>query len=45
MYVSLYVLYVVRLIGGVPRIIDIRKGTGLATLFNTIHDLRFSYFE
>ena len=26
-------------------IIDIRKGNGLATLFNTIHDLRFSYFE
>ena len=25
--------------------IDIRKGNGLATLFNTIHDLRFSYFE
>ena len=23
-------------------IIDIRKGNGLATLFNTIHDLRFS---
>ena len=26
-------------------IVDIRKGNGLATLFNTIHDLRFSYFE
>ena len=25
--------------------IDIRKGNGLATLFNTIHDLLFSYFE
>ena len=25
--------------------VDIRKGNGLATLFNTIHDLRFSYFE
>ena len=25
--------------------IDIRKGNGLATLFNPIHDLRFSYFE
>ena len=25
--------------------IDIRKGNGLTTLFNTIHDLRFSYFE
>ena len=25
--------------------IGIRKGNGLATLFNTIHDLRFSYFE
>ena len=25
--------------------IDIRKGNGLATLFNIIHDLRFSYFE
>ena len=27
------------------RSIDIRKGDGLATLFNTIHDLWFSYFE
>ena len=26
-------------------IIDIRKGNGSATLFNTLHDLRFSYFE
>ena len=25
--------------------LDIRKGIGLARLFNTIHDLRFSYFE
>ena len=25
--------------------IDIRMGNGLTTLFNTIHDLRFSYFE
>ena len=25
--------------------IDIRKGNRFATLFNAIHDLRFSYFE